>query len=87
MKKYINGKYIEMTEEEITELESQTPTVEQQILDLKKMLENTDYQAIKYAEGWLTDEEYAPIKLQRQEWRDEINRLEIELKEGAVCCE
>ena len=54
------------------------PTPEQQILDLKQMLTDTDYQAIKYAEGWLTDEEYAPIKEQRQEWREEINRLENE---------
>ena len=36
----------------------------------------TDYQAIKYAEGQLTEEEYAPIKAQRQAWRDEINLLE-----------
>ena len=87
MMKYINGEYIEMTEEEIAEIEEQTTAPEQQILDLKQMLNDTDYQAIKYAEGWLTDEEYAPIKAQRQEWRDEINRLEIELEEGAVCCE
>lgn len=58
------------------------PTAEQQILDLKQMLDDTDYQAIKYAEGWMTDEEYEPIKLQRQEWRDEINRLESNIKEG-----
>ena len=81
MKKYINGEYIEMTEEEIAEIEKQAPTAEQQILDLKQMLADTDYQAIKYAEGWITDEEYEPIKLQRQEWRDEINRLQNEESE------
>ena len=27
-------------------------------------------------EGWLTDEEYAPTKAQRQQWRERINELE-----------
>lgn len=76
MKVLENGIVREMTEEEIAELQEQTSSPEQQILDLKQMLDDTDYQAIKYAEGWLTDEEYEPIKLQRQEWRDEINRLQ-----------
>ena len=46
------------------------------IQELKDKLAQTDYKAIKYAEGQLSEEEYAPIKAQRQEWRDEINRLE-----------
>ena len=46
------------------------------IFDLKIKLKQTDYQAIKYAEGQITEEEYAPIKAQRQEWRNEINLLE-----------
>lgn len=49
------------------------------IAKLKKNLFETDYKAIKYAEGYLTEEEYAPIKLQRQAWRDEINALEEKL--------
>lgn len=52
------------------------PTAEEQIAELKQKLSDTDYQAIKYAEGWITDEEYEPIKMQRQEWRDAINTLE-----------
>ena len=76
MKVWENGIVREMTEEEIAELENQTPSTEQQILHLKQRLDDTDYQAIKYAEGWMTEEEYEPIKLQRQEWRNEINRLE-----------
>ena len=43
---------------------------------LKEELAKTDYQAIKYAEGWLSAEEYAQIKAQRQACREEINRLE-----------
>ena len=46
------------------------------IAELKYKLSQTDYQAIKYAEGQITEEEYAPIKAQRPEWRNEINLLE-----------
>lgn len=53
---------------------------EMRILLLKRQLQETDYKAIKYAEGWLTDEEYAEIKAERQRIRDEINRLEEELR-------
>lgn len=48
-------------------------------LKLKELLASTDYQAIKFAEGRMTAEEYAPIGEQRQAWRDEINRLEQEV--------
>ncbi len=46
------------------------------IAELKQFLSQTDYQAIKYAEGQLSESEYAPMKAQRQAWRDEINQLE-----------
>lgn len=46
------------------------------IYELKKYLSSTDYQAIKYSEGVMSEEEYAPIRAQRQAWRDEINELE-----------
>lgn len=55
--------------------------LEIKIINLKAKLRNTDYRAIKYAEGLLSEEEYASIKAQRQAWRDEINKLEEELKE------
>lgn len=47
---------------------------------LKHKLNITDYQAIKYAEGELTEEEFAETKQKRKEWRAEINLLEQELK-------
>lgn len=47
-----------------------------EILRLKRLLSETDYKAIKYAEGQLSEEEYAPIKAQRQLWREQINALE-----------
>lgn len=49
------------------------------IRKLKEELRKTDYKAIKHFEGWLTDEEYAETKAERQHIRDEINRLEAEL--------
>ena len=78
MRKFIDGKYLDMTNEEIAQLEiSVTP--EMKIEALKQNLINTDYKAIKYAEGLINEEDYAPIRTQRQEWRDEINRIETEI--------
>lgn len=70
-----NGVKRKMTKEEIAELQ---PTVEQKIASLKQNLADTDYKAIKYAEGFISDEDYAETKALRQSWRDEINRLESE---------
>lgn len=50
-----------------------------QIVQLKMQLRNTDYQALKFAEGQITAADYEAIKVQRQAWRDEINRLENEI--------
>lgn len=50
-----------------------------QIAELKKNLASTDYEAIKYAEGAMTEGEYAPYKTQRAEWRARINELEESL--------
>ena len=48
---------------------------EQRIAELKKKLFDTDYRAIKFAEGELTEEEYAPYREERRAWREEINSL------------
>lgn len=53
--------------------------IKKRIAELKRNLVNTDYQAIKYAEGMLSASDYAEMKAQRQAWRDEINRLEKEI--------
>lgn len=57
----------------------ENPSREIQIMLLKNRLKETDYKAIKYSEGWLTDEEYAETKAERQRIREEINRLEQEI--------
>lgn len=74
-----NGKIItrDMTPEEETEYNKSNRTpIDQQIAKLKQQLFSSDYKAIKYAEGWTSEEEYAPIKAERQEIRDKINELE-----------
>ena len=58
-------------------------TPEEEIAELKAKLAATDYQAIKYAEGFFTDEEYAEMRAQRQAWRDRINELEAAEQEEA----
>lgn len=50
------------------------------IAELKKLLMDSDYKAIKYAEGAISEAEYTITKAQRQAWRDEINTLEGLLK-------
>lgn len=66
--------YVPYTEEEL-----RRRTAQRQIDDLKRNLSETDYKAIKYAEGIITEGEYAPTKAQRQKWRNEINDLENQI--------
>ena len=51
------------------------------ISELKRLLKESDYQAIKYAEGWISEQDYFPIKTARQQYRDEINQLEQEIED------
>ena len=85
MKKYINGKYVELTEEEIlkskAEQEAFKLTAEYRVIkieELKQKLADTDYCIIKIAEGSATKEEYSDVIEQRKAWREEINALEAE---------
>ena len=56
--------------------------IKHKICILKCKLEDTHYKAIKYSEGELSAEEYAETKAQRRAWREEINKLEEELKDA-----
>ena len=62
--------YIPYTERELAE---------RQIWKLKLKLNETDYEAIKFAEGAMSAAEYAPYKADRAKWRAEINELEKKL--------
>jgi hypothetical protein len=70
-----NAKYIADLQAHIKKAER-----EGRISELKQLLLETDYKAIKYAEGLISDEEYAVIRSERQAWREEINALEAELE-------
>lgn len=56
-------------------------SINQQIKELQGKLAATDYQALKYSEGWITEKDYTEIKANRQSWRDAINQLQAQLKE------
>lgn len=79
--------YIPFPQEEILEIEQQEKeelylnTLQPyfaRIQEYKDKLIDTDYQAIKYAEGVLSEEEYTPMKKQRQEWREMVNKYQKE---------
>lgn len=59
-----------------SERDKQIELWNREIFELKEELQRTDYKAIKYAEGVLTDEDYQPTGIQRQTWRKRINELE-----------
>ena len=50
---------------------------EELIIEYKRKLKETDYKAIKYAEGLISEADYAPIKTERENYRKAINSLEI----------
>lgn len=84
MRVYDNGIYRDATAEEMAvfasqEEEGKKEALRYEIADCKSQLTATDYQAIKHSEGLISEEDYAPIKAQRQALRDRINELEKEL--------
>lgn len=64
-----------------TDAELTVQANKKRIAELKALLQATDYQAIKYAEGFISEEDYLPIKQARQEYRNQINELETQITE------
>ena len=54
--------------------------IENEIAGLKQLLTQTDYKSHKHMDGAITDEEWEPVRIARQAWRDRINELEGELE-------
>lgn len=48
---------------------------------LESNLHSTNTKAVLYLEGLISEQDYAPIKAQRQALRDEINELESKIKQ------
>ena len=59
-----------------TEDEKLIEQYQAEIIELKKYLSDTDYKAIKYAEGELSESDYQEVKSQRHNARVRINELE-----------
>lgn len=54
-----------------------------EIVACKLLLAQSDYQALKHADGALTDEEYAEMRAKRARWRDRVNQCEALLAQQA----
>ena len=52
--------------------------IERRLQDIRVELQQTDYKAIKFGEGVISEEEYAPIRVAREVLREEYNALELE---------
>ena len=68
--------YILYTDEEL-----HIHNLQRELVEYKQLLNTTDYQAIKYAEGYYTDEEYAQIKQTREGYREKVRSITSELEE------
>ena len=53
-----------------------------EISENKRLLKESDYKALKHADGVMSDEEYEEVKEKRQTYRDRINELEALLPEA-----
>lgn len=77
-----NGKELRVINGKVEAVEI-VPTAQEiaqaKIEELKQKLQETDYLAIKFAEGELTEQDFATTKAMRKAWRAEINKLEREL--------
>lgn len=64
-----------------TEDEKLIEQYQSEIIELKKYLSDTDYKAIKFAEGEITESDYQEVKAQRHDARTRINELEARIEE------
>ena len=64
-----------------TEDEKLIEQYQSEIVELKKYLSDTDYKAIKFAEGEITESDYREVKSQRHDARVRINELESLIEE------
>ena len=67
-----------------TDAELTVQANKKRIAELKALLQATDYQAIKYAEGFISEADYLPIKQTRQEYRNQINELEMQIANETI---
>lgn len=63
----------------IRNIQKQINNLECSINNYKMLLNNSDYKCLKYMEGVMSEDEYAPVREERQQWRNSINELEEQL--------
>lgn len=63
----------------MNEMNTRADEIMGEINGYKQLLANSDYKALKYSEGLITDVEYAETKAFREGLRAKINILEEEL--------
>lgn len=69
--------YREATAEEEQQMQTYNELDKVELINgYKQQLADSDYKAIKYSEGWYTDEEYKEIKEEREKLRQAIRDLE-----------
>ena len=80
----INHKFVANDEqfEQVQAEKKRISILQNEVNELNRKLASTDYEAIKFAEGEISAEDFAPIKEQRKAWRVRINELENELEES-----
>ena len=63
------------------DIEQKNEEIRIQIYELKAQLATTDYKALKYIEGEISEEDYAETRELRKALRAEINQLEEQIVE------
>ena len=71
--KLVDGAITAITQ---TDAEKLVVAQESKVAILKALLTKTDYEAIKYAEGIITADNFANLKTAREAWRTAINSIQ-----------
>lgn len=64
------------TTNETADVRDEVDRMDGEIRAYEQLLAQSDYQALKHADGALSDEEYAETRAQRAQWRQAINDLQ-----------
>lgn len=76
--KIING-VLEKDDNKYSQVE-RIAELDTKIQKFKLLLAQSDYKLYKFMDGAMSEEEYAPIRAQRKNYRDAINQLEKEIE-------
>ena len=77
LKKYVNGCYVETAAQDSKKCKNLPVDYRSKIEELKTELCETDYKCLKFADGALSEDEYAPVRERRKLLRDKINAMQM----------